>query len=115
MKFEEALTLMRQGKKITHSSLGENVYFQACRIGFMFDETPLEERPISIVKMFGDRQHPDMGTAGSIDDMLYPGTLIVKPEVFKEPCKHGHFPQLNLFLVMADDWEEWMNRKQVEI
>lgn len=104
MKFEEALALMRKGKKITHSSLGENVYLQACRVGFMFDETPLEQRPISIVKMLGDRQHPDMGT-GSIDDIVYPGTLMVKPEVFQKPCKHGHFPQLNLFLVMSDDWE----------
>lgn len=93
MIFEDALTLMRQGKKITHSSLGENVYLQACRVGLMFDDTPLEQRPISIVKMLGDRQHPDMGTGGSI------------PEVFKEPCKHGHFPQLNLFLVISDEWE----------
>lgn len=104
MKFEEALSHMRQGKKITHESLGENVYLMACRVGFMFDDTPFEERPISIVKMLGDRQHPDMGS-GSIDDIVYPGTMVINPKVFENPCKHGHFPQLNLLLVMADDWQ----------
>lgn len=103
MNFEKALTLMRKGKKITHSSLGENVYLQACRVSFMFDDTPIEELPISIVKMLGERQHPDMGT-GNIDKMFHSGTLIIKPEVFEKPCKHGHFPQLDLHLVMAEDW-----------
>ena len=94
MKFEEALTLMRQGKKITHSALGDNVWLQACTVGFLFDETPLEQRPISIVKMLGDCEHPDMRP--DFD------------EVFKEPCKHGYNPQLNLFLVMAEDWELYL-------
>ncbi len=99
MKFEEAITLMREGKKIAHQSLGENVYLQACRVGLMFDETPFEDRPISIVKMLGDRQHPDMGTMGP-DDICFPGTMMVRSEVLKEPCKHGNHPQLNLVLVM---------------
>lgn len=109
MKFEDALSQMRQGKKITHPDLGEDVYLQACRIGFCFDERPVEERPISIVKMKGEVIHADMNMGGGIDNMLYPGTLIFKNEVldeiFKEPCKHGRFPQLNLLLIMSDDWE----------
>ncbi len=88
MRFEEALTIMRTGKKITHSMLGENAYLMACRVGLPFDDTPFEERPISIVKMLGDKEHPDY-----------------LPEVFQEPCKHGYFPQLNLFLIISDEWE----------
>lgn len=105
MKFEEALILMRKGKKITCSGLGENVYLQTCRLRFITDETPIENCPISIVKMLGDEEHPDMRPRVDIDDMIYPGTLILKPEIFEKPCKHGHFPQLNLFLIMAEDWE----------
>lgn len=71
----------------------------------MFDDTPSNERPISIVKMKGDRQHPDMGTGGSIDDIIYPGTLMVRDKIFENPCKHGRLPQLDLFLVMSDDWK----------
>jgi|SRR5882724_3939350 len=111
MKLEEALALMRTGKKIRHPSFEPDVYFQACRVGLMFDETPLNESPISIVKMMGDIQHEDMCGVDiiKIDDMLYSGTLIIKEkyvEYFLEkPCKHGNIPQLNLFLLMSDEWE----------
>lgn len=105
MKFEDALTQLRAGKKITHPSFEPDVYFMACRVSLMFSETPKDEMPISIVKMQGDRQHLDMRAGGSIDNMLYPGTLMLRPEVFEQPCKHGHFPQLDLYLVMADDWK----------
>ena len=105
MKFEEAIALMRQGKKITHHTLGENVYLQAARIGIFLDGTPFEEWPMSIVKMLGKYKHPDMGVGGGeIEDMLYPGTLIIKSELLEKPCKHGNFPQLNLFLVMSEEW-----------
>lgn len=91
MKFEEALSLMRGGKKITHAYLGEDVYLQACHVKFVWENTtPIEEQSISIVKMQGDRQHIDM----------FPNTNILI-----EPCKHGNCPQLNLFLVMSNDWE----------
>lgn len=103
MQFEEALALMRKGKKITHPSFDEDVYFQACRIGLIFDDTPVEQRPISIVKMKGEYQHPDMGT-GSIDDLVYPGNLMLKENLLDKPCKHGSLPQLCLYLVMSDEW-----------
>lgn len=104
MKFEEALELMRTGKKITHPVFDSDVYFQACRIRFVFYETPLYEMQLSIVKMRGDRQHEDM-CSGNIDDMVYPGTMIVKERYLEPSCKHGHQPQLDLFLVMSDDWK----------
>lgn len=104
MKFEEALKAMRDGAKITHHYFEDDVYFQACRIGIIFDDSPKEDWPISIVKMKGNNQHPDMG-GGSIDDMLRPGTLMFRDEIFEKPCKHGYGPQLNLYLVMSDEWE----------
>ncbi len=104
MKFEDALLQMRLGKKITHPSFEKDVYFQACRVGLIFDKTPLEQRPMSIVKMKGECQHPDMGVGGGIDDMVYPGTLIIKDKFLDKPCKHGITPQLCLFLVMSDEW-----------
>lgn len=98
MKFEEALNLMRSGAKITHPCFEEDIYFMACRVSCMG-----EDLGASIVKMKGEHQHPDM-IAGSIDDMFYPGTFIPKEEVFEKPCKHGRKPQLDLFLVMSDEW-----------
>ena len=56
MKFEEALTAMRSGAKIRHSSFAEDEYLVACRVGLIGDNnTPLEEKPISIAKIKGDR------------------------------------------------------------
>lgn len=109
MKFEEALAHMREGKKITHDLIqdndGENnVYFMSCRVGFKFCDIPVESWPISVVKMKGEYKHADMG-AGSIDNMFHPGTLMVKEEFLEKPCKHGVMPQLNLLLIMCNDWE----------
>lgn len=104
MIFEEALAEMRQGKKIRHPHFDSDVYLMACRVGFIFDDTPTSERPISIVKMRGDSQHEDMGS-GNIDDIVYPGTLIIKEKYLEKPCKHGNYPQLNLLLIMSDEWE----------
>lgn len=88
MKFEDALIQMRQGSKITHPFLEEDVYFQACRVGIIFDDRPQDSWPISIVKMKGDRQHPDMWQQN-----------------IENSCKDAFGPQLNLFLVMSDEWE----------
>src|SRR5690606_15347591 len=61
MKFEEALTQMRQGKKIRHPYFDRDEFLAACRVGFIGDDTtPLEEKPISIVRIKGDRQHDCM-------------------------------------------------------
>lgn len=103
MIFEDALKLMREGKKITHPHFESDVYFQACYVGFT-EETfeTKKSRGMSIVKMKGDNQHEDMGS-GNLDSMLYTGTLILKP--LPEKCKHGFMPQINLFLIMSDDWK----------
>lgn len=93
MKFEEALKQMREGKKIRHPSFEDDIYFQACFVSLVGLEEALEEkkaRSMSIVKMKGDRQHPDM------------------QPTFKEcmnPCKHGSTPQISIFLLMADNWD----------
>lgn len=119
MQFEEALKLMREGAKITHPIFEDDEYFEGCYIGLpsyyddngnLVEDTfeQQKQRGMSIVKMKGDRQHPDMGNmGGGIDSMCYPGTFIIKEEFMKPSCKHGNMPQLNLFLVMSVEWKIW--------
>lgn len=96
MKFEDALKAMRAGAKITSPFFEPDEYFQACKVGLL-GMLPSDDLPISIVKMKGVYIHPDMGMGGSVEHI---------PKDFdKPPCKHGNFPQLNLLLVMRDDWE----------
>lgn len=91
---------MRQGKKIRHPDFEPDVYFQACYviINPLFHPEGIEPfevvkaRGMSIVKMKGDFQHPDMG-AGNLEHL---------PKDFDKTCK---YPQLNIFLIMSDDWE----------
>jgi len=82
MKFEEALDALRYGAKIRHPSFDDDVYFMGCYVSLIGVKESFEEtkaRGMSIVKMKGDKQHPEM----------------LGPTV----------PTLNLFLVMADNWE----------
>lgn len=82
MKFEEALDALRYGAKIKHPSFDDDIYLEACYVRVIGLEETFEEtkaRGMSIVKMKGDKQHPDM--------------IGMTP------------PTLNLFLVMADNWE----------
>lgn len=85
MIFEEALKALRAGAKIRHPSFEEDVYLQGCYVGLIGMEETFEEtksRGMSIAKMKGNKKHPDM-----------------------YPSKTCSPPQLNLFLVMADNWE----------
>ena len=82
MKFEEALSLMREGKKIRHPFFENDVYFKICRSGLIWCDIHLSEFPISIIKMKGDRQHEDMVTENN-----------------------ENFTQFPLFLIISDDWE----------
>ncbi len=100
MIFEEALKLLREGKKIRHPIFEEDVYFKACYIKLKFSNDTFEdakERGMSIVKMKGDFVHDDMGMRGSLDNINIREAL--------NPCKHGHGPMLHLLLVMSNDWE----------
>lgn len=120
MKFEDALTEMRNGKKIWHPTFANDECLMACRVGLLGDDTPLNEKPISIVKIKGDRQHDEM--AGIYN---YIGKIKrkLKEILDEEDYKKYHniyteigiyeifdndifkYPQLNLFLIMSDDWE----------
>jgi len=120
MKFEEALTALRSGKKIRHPLFDDGVYLMGCRIGFVFNEKPFEERPISIVKMKGDKQHHDMvGRLGYVSKIREQLKNILTEEDYKK--YHNIYtefdiadifdndifrsPQISLLLVMHDDWE----------
>lgn len=120
MKFEEALSALRSGKKIRHPSFDNDEYLSACRVGFKFNDTPIDECPISIVRCKGDRQHDTMAGrlnyVGKIkrqlknilneDDYKKYHTFYTEIEIgkiFEEDM--FRFPQLNLFLVMSDEWE----------
>lgn len=98
MKFEDALSQMRLGKKITHKHLGENVYLQACRLGLMFDDSPIYDMPISIVKMKGEYQHPDMLPPLSFSQQM--DLLNIYP-ILRDKIT---YPTINLLLIMSDDW-----------
>ena len=111
MNFEDALSQMKAGKKITHPSFEEDVYFQTCEIGFNLIGMAFCSLGKSIVKMKGEFKHLDMGSR-DINDILYPGTFIFNEKAFEEPCKHGYHPQLNLHLVMSDEWEIYADKDE---
>lgn len=91
MKFEDALARMRAGAHITHPIFDDegDVYFIACKSGL--PGMPKKKYWLSMVKMKGDAQHPDM----------------LGGEFSEKPCKHGNHPQLNLNLIMSEDWQVW--------
>ncbi len=100
MIFEEALKALREGKKIRSPFFEDDEYLMGCYIGLpdYYDDNGIliqesfedrKSRGLSIVKMKGDRQHNDMVP-------------------FRQSCRNPElhiYPQLNLFLVMREDWE----------
>jgi hypothetical protein len=92
MKFEDALAQMRLGKKITHKLLGEDVYLMSCYLKLDYKDEKgnlIEDRHPSIVKMKGEYQYEDMQSG----------------KLFDPVCRHGLYPQINLLLLIKDDWE----------
>lgn len=93
MIFEEALSKLREGKKIRHSSFDEDVYLQSCinviGVNKLSDEE-FSKLPLSITWMKGKYEHPNMRP---------------KIGIYDKPCVHGNYPQLNLLILMRDDWE----------
>ena len=100
MKFEEALTALRAGSKIRHNTMEPDEYLVGCYIGLPgenFEES--KSRGMSIVRIKGDREHPDMRPLLSFTKQM---DLIDKYPFLKEKIT---FPTINLFLIMSDDWE----------
>ena len=96
MKLEEALQALRQGAKIRHPGMPEDEYYIPCRVCLNPDISEpinIQEMPISITWMKGERQHPDMSYKW---DVYNPKT---------DPCKHGMSPMINLLWLMSDQWE----------
>lgn len=121
MKFEEALIELRSGKKIWHPTFSKDEYLTACQVGLIGDDdTPLDEKPISIAKIKNDRQSDEM--AGVLQYVAKIKRQL-KKILTEEDYKKYHniytemdianifdndifkYPQLNLFLIMHDDWE----------
>lgn len=104
MKFEDALSEMKKGKKIRHPHFNTNEYLIACYVSLVtiIDENGKElidsfddakKRGMSIVKMKGDKQHSDMTPRN------YP---------YRQNCCNPDLhsmPQLNLFSIISEDWE----------
>lgn len=120
MKFEEALSALREGAKIWHPRFSDDEYLSACRVSLIGDNTPLNEKPMSIVKIKNGRQSDDM--AGKFN-YVAKIKMQLKKILTEEDYKKYHnfyteidiseifdndlfaFPQLNLFLVMSDEWK----------
>jgi hypothetical protein len=71
----------------------------ACRLGLIGVDTPLEENPISIVKMTGDKIHPDMDPRLPFHEQI---DLIEKYPFLRNRLI---YPTIDLPLIMSDDWE----------
>ncbi len=120
MKFEEALSALREGKKIRHRTFADDEYLQACRVGIKGCDFYNQDLPLSIVKMKGDRQADEMaGVLNYVAKIKRQLKAILTEEDYKK--YHNvydeiqiskifdndifKYPQLNLLLVMCDDWE----------
>jgi hypothetical protein len=137
MIFEEALKLMREGKKITHKFLGEDVYLSGCYITFktIIDDDGKEwvdsfedakERGMNIIKCKGDSESHEMwGISYYVAKIKRQLKKILTEEDYKK--YHNFytemdiaeifdndifkFPQLNLLLIMSDDWKIYEDLK----
>jgi hypothetical protein len=107
MKFEEALTALRSGAKIRHPMMEPDEYLIGCYVGLnmeIFGLLPenfeeVKARGISITKMKGDRQDPDMKPRLPFREQM---DLIDKYPFLQEKLA---YPTMNLLLIMSDDWE----------
>lgn len=110
MKFEDALSALRLGEKIRHTNMQDDEYFMGCYIGFpdYYDDNgnliteSFEEkkaRGMSIVKMKGDKMHPDMKHHLPCKEHM---DLLNKYPFLKEKIS---FPTINLLLIMSNDWK----------
>lgn len=131
MKLEEALKLLREGKKIHHPTFSDDEYLSGCYVGFpdyiddngnLIKDTfeQRKERGMSIVKMKGDRQSDEIpGKSCYIAKIKRQLKEILSDNDYKKyhniytEIQIGKifdndifkYPQLNLFLLMSDEWE----------
>jgi len=102
MKFEDALSALRNGKKIRHPSWEKDEYLIGCYVGMIGFEESFEDkkaRGMSITKMKGEHIHPEMVGILTINERL--DILDKYPKLNKLISS----PQLNLLLIMSEDWE----------
>jgi hypothetical protein len=120
MNFEAALSAMRAGAKIWHPTFSNDEYLMSCRLGYIGDDiTPLNEKPISIIKIKGNNQSDDMdGVLNYMFKIKKQLRKILTENDYKKYINaHAEseiekifdknifkFPQLNLFLVMSNKW-----------
>lgn len=109
MNFEEALSKLREGKKIRHPHFEEDVYLVGCYVSLKtiidddgkeladsFEES--KERGMSITLKKGDNIHPDMYPRIPFREYV---ALCDKYPFIQDKLS---FPTINLLLIMADDW-----------
>jgi len=109
MRFEDALKELRNGKKIRHPLFEEDEYLVGCFVGIKFIEESFEEmaaRGMSITKMKGDLLHKDMTQRLSFLETV---DLCEKYPFLQDRIIN---PQLNLLLVMSDDWEIYSENEE---
>jgi hypothetical protein len=103
MNFEDALKLMREGEKIRHPNMEPDEYFRRCYVSFIGsppeDVEEMKARGMSIVKMKGDKPHPNMHSRLPFLEYV---DLIEKYPFMREKLM---WPTMNLLLIMSDQWE----------
>ena len=94
MLFEEALTHVRNGKKIRSPFFKEDEYLMAVYFNFGSTDKDLENENYRVMRL--------IRVIGDVPQMVDP---VLKK--FPKDCESElHiYPQLNLLLIMRDDWE----------
>ena len=109
---------MRAGEKIRHPHWEPDEYLMGCYVRILFVNETFEDakkRGMSIVKMKGENEHPDMcghpelmGVKGDIDKSIGRINKLMLEGKIPAPCHNPKihlYPQLNLLQIMSDDWE----------
>jgi len=110
MKFEDALSKLREGEKIRHPHFEQDIYLVGCYLTLktIIDNDGNEvsdsiedakERGMSITLMKGDNIHPDMYPRIPFREYV---DLCEKYPFLKERLT---YPSINLLLIMSDEWE----------
>lgn len=97
MIFEKALAELRKGKKIRHPHFDENVYLIGCYVGPNLALFP------NLKESFEDMKARGISITWMRDDKLHSSMM---PKFIPECSSKLHAsPQLNLLLIMSDEWE----------